>query len=192
MTTLRRIERLWDAKAYPQLLAELLSARPEASPRLHALLERPAAVAALALLRMDELNQPQGDLGTKLVEAILQTQEADGGWGDAPLTALCVRALTCDSGRGLAIDRGLPYLAMLQRPDHLWPAVPMRRMPADPYVSAFVLYCLGHEPRFAAAVRLEQTLDWFEAHWRELDALTLRLWQAVRRRCPRGLHPVAA
>src|SRR6187455_501426 len=115
MQTVRQIQRLWDAKQYPRLARELMAARPEASLRAEAELARSVPVAAMAIIRLDELNQPQVKLSRQLLNCVLLGQEADGGWGDAMTTALCLRALRCSNGHGAAIERGLMYLANLQK-----------------------------------------------------------------------------
>jgi hypothetical protein len=154
MITVKMIERLWKSKSYSTLAKLLLAGRPEASLRLEAeIAASPKACAALALVRLDELSQPHVPLYLRLLKWLLQGQEADGGWGDPLTTAICVRALLAGRGEGLAIDRGIFYLANLQKPEGIWPRVPFRRLPADAYVSAFILLQLGHSPRFRAAVR---------------------------------------
>ena len=132
MITVRQIERLWNANTYPKLLRELLSARPEASLRLEADLQRSTPIAALAMIRLDELSQSYVPLFDRLLRTLLNDQQSDGGWGDPLTTALCLRTLMCDNGQGVAIDRGLTYLANLQKTEGIWPATPIRRMPADP------------------------------------------------------------
>src|SRR5438309_208963 len=82
------------------------------------------------------------------------------------------RALLCGRGDGIAIDRGMEYLANLQKDEGIWPAQPLRRMPADAHVSAFILSQLGDHPTFAESVRLSDALDWFAGHEDEVDAET--------------------
>ena len=113
-----------------------------------------------------------------LIRAIIASQEKDGGWGDVTVTTLCLRALMLGQNTGgEAIRRGLKYLADLQKSDGTWPRIPLRRMPADPAVSSFVLYELADESRFRAAVRFEDAVNWFQANAGELDAEAHRLWQ---------------
>src|SRR5687768_14334307 len=106
MITVRQIERTWNAKEYDRLVRELLGGRPEARYRFEMELTRAPLAAALAVIRLDELAQGYVPLYSRLVRALLSTQEADGGWGDPATTALCCRALACGNGNGLAIDRG--------------------------------------------------------------------------------------
>jgi hypothetical protein len=183
MMTVRQIERLWDAKHLRQLVGELLRGRPEASERAEAELTRVAPAAAMGLVRLEELTQASVPLHERLLQIVLRSQEADGGWGDAMATAVCLRALLCGCGDGLAIERGLEYLAELQRPDGLWPMVPLRRMPGDAYVTAFVLIQLGAEPRFRHSVRLTDAAQWLDQNGREMDADARRLWTHARFRC---------
>ena len=131
MFTVRQIERHWESKAYERLFAELVAARPEASLRLGIDIARPVPAAALAVVRLDELTQSHAKLYPKLIKTVVAAQEADGGWGDLVTTALCLRALLCGQGNGPSIDRGMKYLADLQKSEGIWPNVPIRRMPAE-------------------------------------------------------------
>lgn len=182
MTTIRQIERFWTAREYTTLFRELVAARPEARFRLEVDV-RPALAAAIAAVRLDELAQSHAPLYTRLVRAILAAQEADGGWGDPVTTTLCLRALMCGRGEGVAVERGLVYLANLQKPEGIWPNLPLRRMPADAHVSAFILGQLGDGPAFRAAVRFDQAVQWFRTHVEELDADTAELWSRAALRC---------
>jgi len=182
MITVRQIERHWEAKAYDRLYAELIANRPEASLRLGIDVVRPVPAAALAVIRLDELAQSHAKLYPRLIKIILCAQEADGGWGDLVTTALCLRALLCGDGNGIAIDRGMSYLAGLQKSEGIWPNIPIRRMPADPYVSALVLYQLAEHARFRQAVRLENAVRWFNAHDSWVGDEVRELWQRARTR----------
>jgi hypothetical protein len=121
------------------------------------------------------------------VKSIIAAQEADGGWADLVATALCLRALLCGNGGGQAIDRGLKYLANLQKAQGIWPNVPLRRMPADPYVSALILYQLGDQAKFRQAVHLQDAAAWFAANDSILDDETRALWNRTRIRGRLGL-----
>jgi len=182
MMTVRQIERHWDAKTYDRLMGDLLIARPESAFRLGLDPTWPVASAALAVIRLDELDQSHTKIYPKLIRTILLAQEADGGWGDLVATALCLRALFCGQGNGLAIERGLKYLADLQKTEGIWPNIPIRRMSADPYVSALILYELADKNAFRAAVRLDDAVAWFTANESNLDAPTRDLWQRARTR----------
>jgi len=186
MMTVRQIERHWNARNYGRLLADLLAARPEASLHLGIDMARPpaAAAAALAIIRLDELSQSDRKVHQPLLRAILSAQQADGGWGDFVITALCLRALLCGNGNGIAIERGMKYLADLQKPEGIWPNVPIRRMPADPYVSALILYQLADQPRFRQTIRIGDAVKWFARNQPNLDAESRELWQRASRRCP--------
>lgn len=188
MMTVRQIERYWESKAYGRLFTELLSARPEGSLRLGVNRTSAVPAAALSVIRLDELSQSHVRLYPQLLKTILSAQEADGGWGDLVTTALCLRALFCGNGNGPSIDRGLAYIAGLQKVEGIWPHIPIRRMPADPYVSALLLYQLADQARFRAAVRLDDAAQWFSLHEPSLDAETRNLWNRVRTRC--RLHPM--
>jgi hypothetical protein len=183
MITVRQMERLWQDKSYERLFRELLAARPEASLRLQLELGRSIPTAALAIIRLDELSQAYVPLYSQLVRTVLNDQHSDGGWGDPMTTAICLRALMCGQGHGVAIDRGLLYLANMQKPEGIWPNVPIRRMPADPYVSAFILLQLGDKPSYRQAVRFFNALNWFESNESGLDPDARRMWDRASTRC---------
>jgi hypothetical protein len=189
MITVRHIERLFQAKAYAQLLREMLAGRAENSPRLECELAGAVLAAAMALIRLDELAQSYVPLFAKLLKIVLAAQEADGGWGDPLRTAVCLRALFSSRGQGLAIQRALIYLAQMQKPQGIWPNEPLRRLPADSFVSAYILLQLGSDTRFRQAVRFTDAMDWFEANELTLDFHARRLWNhaAIRSRMHRAI-----
>ena len=198
MTTVRQMERYWTRRQYDKLFDALVENRPEAAFSFDPAGPRCVPAAALALIRLDELSQSHVPLYGVLVRALLAAQGVnDGGWGDPVVTALCVRALMGVRGHGAAIDFGLRYLADLQKAEGAWPAGPLRRMPADPSASAFVLYQLGDRPAFRAGVRFDEALAWFDAHRSSLDAEARRWWDSARLRCrvalpaPRGVSDAA-
>ena len=179
MITTRQIEKLFSARMYQKLLHQLMAMRPESSTRLEMAIGHGIPTAAMAIIRLDELNQGHTSIYSQLVRLLLGAQDADGGWGDPLVTAVCLRALMCGHGEGPAIDRGLSYLASLQRTEGLWPLVPIRRTTADPFISAFILFQLGDDHRFAKAAKLEEAANWFEEHLTELDTETSRLWRSA-------------
>lgn len=183
MVTVRHIEKLWKAGDYSRLVGEMLAGRLEQSLRLENALAGPVSAAAVVLIRLDELNQPHVPLYSRLVRVILEAQDPDGGWKDPLTTAVCLRALMAGRGAGESIDRGLKYLAQLQKTEGAWPSEPIRRMTADPFVSAFILLMLGGEERFRSAVRFTQAIDWFGANSAALDGEAHRLWDHASVRC---------
>lgn len=186
MQTARQIERFWNAKQYDRLARELLAARLESSPRLVGELSRNVPAAALALIRMDELNQSHHPLAQKFIHCILAAQEADGGWGEPLVTALCLRALLCSRGQGVSIERGITYLAAMQKAEGAWPLVPIRRTTEDAFVSAFILFQLASDPTFRATVRFDAAVQWFMQNEAKLDEDTQKLWQRASLRCRVG------
>src|SRR5256885_11974206 len=162
MITVKQIERAWTARQYERLFRDLVACRVEATLNLEFDGGWCTPAAAMALIRMDELSQTYLPMYGKLLRAVLAAQQPDGGWGDLATTALCLRALLCSNGHGLAIDRGLEFLASLQKPDGLWPRFPLRRLPEDPSISSFILLQLGGQPSFQSTVRLADALAWFE------------------------------
>jgi hypothetical protein len=189
MITVRQVERLWNARAYPRLLQELMSVRPEGALRISADVETRSAAAAIALIRLEELNQSHNEMYSTLIKALIAYQQLDGSWTDPLTTALCLRALLAGHGSGPSVDAGLSYLASLQKEEGIWPNEPIRRMPADAYVSVFILYQLSAYEAFRSATRFDDALRWFERNEATLDFPTRQLWQSVRIRCPR--HRIA-
>ena len=120
MTTTRQIERLWGAKTYNRLLGDLLVGRSENLPRVRVDVDTRLASAAIGVVRLDEYNQSHTSFYGTLLRTILSAQQTDGGWGDPMTTALCLRALLCGRGNGLAIQRGCEALANLQELEVNW------------------------------------------------------------------------
>jgi hypothetical protein len=182
MLTSRQVERIWNQGQFQLLSSLCLEMRPEYSARLLADLSGSVPAAALAVIRFDEFGQSHLPLVTRLLRHILAAQEPDGGWGNPLLTALALRALLTCSGDGPAIDRGLASLATLQKDDGLWPRIPVRRMPADPFASAFILLQLSPFSRFRSVVRFRDALHQFEADPFDADAETRQLARILRLR----------
>lgn len=183
MMTVRQIQRLWDRRQYKHLVEDLSAQRVEGLA-VRELADRPAAAAAAwGLIRLEELNQPQVPLCRVLIGAIIARQEADGGWGDVAVTALCLRALSLWDGQGAIVERGMNYLARLQQPTGIWPRIPIRRMSADPLVSAFVMLQLSDNSLFRSTINFAAAVNWFQGHILETDAAAQTLWTHVR---PRG------
>ena len=191
MLTVRHLEREWNAGSYRKLMAELLSARGEATPRLLHDLAKPATVAAMVMVRLDELGQAHVPLFAKLLRTVLAAQESDGGWADPVITALALRALCITNGNGLAVDRGLAYLAALQKENGLWPAEPIRRLTGDTFVTAWILFHLGNNPSFRRLVQYDDALAAMELMEAEHAPETKRLWTRVNRRQLSTRRPVA-
>lgn len=183
MQTLRLIDRLWNSRQYPRLAHELLAARPEFSLRLVNELSKPVPIAALALIRLDELAQSHNALNPRFIRTILAAQQGDGGWGDPLLTALCLRALLLNRGQGPSIQAGLQYLANLQKDSGLWPSVPIRRADHDFFVSAYILFILGDQQPFRLAVRFNEAVAALAQNEPTLDPDAQRLWHRASPRC---------
>ena len=184
MMTVRQIERDWDHRRYDKMFDALVEHRPEGGFPFDRTDARSTPAAAIALIRLDELTQGHVPLYARLVRALLAAQNVnDGGWGDPVVTALCLRALLAGRGNGPSIDFGFRYLADLQKAEGIWPAGPIRRLPADAAASAFVLYQLGDRAEFRNAVRFDDAVSWFETHSSSLDADARRWWASARLRC---------
>ena len=183
MVTVKQIERSWSGQQYERLYRGLVSCRPEADLNLDFDANWSIPAAAIALIRMDELSQSHVPLYRQLLKMLLAAQQIDGGWIDPATTALALRALLCGAGNGLAIERGMAFLANLQKPEGLWPRFPLRRMPEDALVSAFIVFELGGQPAFQSAVRVDDLAAWFDANEPFLDKATRDLWRQAARRC---------
>ena len=183
MITVKQLERTWTAKQYQRLYGELVACRPEAEMPVDFEAGWNLPAAAMAIIRMEELSQSHVPLCRQLLRLILAAQLPEGSWGDLTVTALCLRALLCGQGEGLAIDRGMDFLKRLQKPDGLWPKYPHERMPEDAAVSAFIAYELGDQPAFQAAVRMDDLTDWFTSNEPFLNGDARELWNRAARRC---------
>ena len=71
MITVRQLERLWQEKAFSRMSALLLEMRPESSVRLAQELARPTPIAALAIIRLDELAQAHSPFCSRMIRTIL-------------------------------------------------------------------------------------------------------------------------
>ena len=139
------------------------------------------------LLRLDELTQSQAPVYGQLLRTLISQQHPDGGFGDPATTALCLRALLSCNGSGPAIDAGLTYLANMQKQEGIWPNEPLRRLPADPAASAFILYELSQYPAFRSAIRFFDAVNWFEQNESRLEEPVRRLWNHAALRCQQTL-----
>lgn len=184
MMTIRHIERLFDDHQHRRLYRELIAGRPEATFALEPVLARVVPIAALGMLRLDELSQSHTSLYRRLLNVVLTAQQPDGGWSDPMTTALCIRALLSGGGKGgAAVERALRYLAALQQPKGTWPREPLRRMPLDGFATAFILMQLGDRKPFRCAVHFDDAVDWFSTEAKALDSETRRLWSHAAVRC---------
>jgi hypothetical protein len=190
MTTVRQIDRLWAGKQYRRMLLDVGAGRPD----LLAVAGRmggSVAAAAVAAIRLDELNQAHNPLCAQILRAILALQQADGGWGDPAVTALALRALRANHGGGAAIERGLAYLATLQRDDGAWPDGPIRRLPSDASATAFILVQLGADLMARAALNLDRAVHYLEQNRREPDPAMRKLIERAITRCQTVAHDTA-
>ena len=191
MMTVRQIEKRWDARQYQKLLDELVAARPEAAAMTRLDGGVAVAAAAMAVVRLCELNQSAAPISRQHLRTILAAQEADGGWGEPLVSALCLRALLIDAGAGAAVDAGINYLANLQQTYGSWPRIPIRRMPADAFTTAFILFHLADHPQFRQSVNLPATLAWMTRQEPHLDEDTRHLWFHARLRARVSTRPAA-
>jgi hypothetical protein len=116
MFTISRVAWLWKRKQYEHIVNLCMDLRHEPLLRLQAACRDVAvAAAAAAVIRMEELCLSHAPLCGQLLRFIISQQQADGGWGNPALTELCIRALKCEQGQGLVIDRGIGYLAGVRK-----------------------------------------------------------------------------
>ena len=193
MMTVRQIERLWTGRSFNRLVTELYKGRPESAPRLKKELDSEPAALAMALIRLDELSQAHVPLYRRLLNRLITLQHPDGGWLDPATTALCAKALSLQNGGGVALGNAFRYLAELQKDVGIWPSHPIRRMDADPLVSAFILYHLADHPDFRETVRIDDAINWFEKNAAKADEETATLWRrGSARRRPRFFNSSSA
>jgi hypothetical protein len=153
MLTIRQMERFWEAGDFGRLAGALLAGRGESVRTLLDCSQRVPA-GAWAVIRIDEFGQSFHPMSQRLIRVLLGAQDADGGWGDAATTALVLRALSTSDGTGLAVQRGLGFLAMLQKESGLWPRIPIRRADGDEATTRAVLAHLAHVRGAELAVNL--------------------------------------
>jgi hypothetical protein len=189
MMTVRQIEKRWDARQYQRLLDELVAARPEAVAMTRLDGGVAVAAAALAVVRLSELNQSAAPISSQHLRTILAAQEADGGWGEPLLSAMCLRALLLDAGAGAAVDAAIAYFANLQQSDGAWPRIPIRRMPADAFVTAFILFHLADHAQFRDAVNIPAAMAWMTRQEPQFDDDTRHLWLHARLRARLSTRP---
>jgi len=190
MMTVRQIERLWTAKSYDKLMDSLLRGRWEGEHGREVCGASAVVAGSLAMIRLDELNQSDAPIFRQLLRTVLAAQESDGGWGEVTATVWALRALLIDGGGGAAVERGMAHLAELQQAEGIWPGIPLRRMPADPLVSAFILAELGDSGGFRRRVRFMDAVNWFTVRstlpgdgGRVLDDESRAMWGRARLRC---------
>ncbi|MDW8263074.1 MAG: hypothetical protein RMJ35_11160 [Phycisphaerales bacterium] len=184
MTTIRQLDRLWNAKEHSRLVAEIAVGRPELLAVARHLLG-PVAAAAVGVIRLDELGQAHQPLSGRLIRTLLASQHEDGSWGDLAVTVLALRALRCGGGSGQAVQRALDFLQSQQELTGGWPYQPVGRMPPDPLMTAFVLLTLADDPMIAARLSFPAAAAWLRGQLARLDAPIRRLAERAIRRVHR-------
>ena len=160
MMTVKHMQRLWRAGRFGKLLADVTEGR--GGPTWDAMAARggrPAAAAA-CLVRLDDLGQGHVAFAGEQRAALADAQQPGGDWGDAALTAACVRALSTRAGPGDAARRGLAALADAQRADGAWSATLIKRLPGDVDATLAVVEHLTHVPLVADRPSLDGAFDW--------------------------------
>lgn len=159
MLTVKQMERLWNLKAYSRLIDELCIGRAEAVGGIRQLINGPIATAALIVIRLHELLQSHQPFASRMVRFLVGSQASDGGFEDVVSTALVIRALASDRGQGSVLDSAIRFLDLLQKEDGQWPREPLRRMPGDPAVTAFVLLQLIESRLPQSEPLIDRTVD---------------------------------
>ena len=187
MLTISMLGRLWRTARYRQIVRQVCEGRPEGCLSLDDRLGGPTGAAALALLRLGELNQFRLPLAAELRERVLMSQAGDGGWGTtssgkAMLTALCVRSLgdvsratasAMEERNGAAVRRGMDWLAGS-----------VNRWGEDPFECGFVLLELGRNEAFRRRLPIAKLMHrgrLWQAQTREEDVRLV--WSRCRLRC---------
>lgn len=159
MTTVRQMQSWMSDGQHGRAIAELSQFRGDLPAEIVRELNGSAiAAVALAAIRLQELNQQRTTLYRGLLARLVGLQLADGGWGDVLPSALAIRALLGDaSTRGDAI-RGIDWLCGQQKDDGSLSREPIRRLPGETMVTAFVLAHLSRSSEFAMRFRIEAAL----------------------------------
>jgi len=172
MTTIRQINGLWSEGRTRQLVAELTRYRPDFPPTLiDALASNPLAAAALAMIRLQELDQTLLATYDGLKRKLLDAQENDGSFGSIAVTVLACRALLTEASASESLRKGLEYLSLTQREDGGFPIDAPRRLPADLMNTALCIYHLSRDDRAKRALRFEAAGRWLADH--RMDASPL-------------------
>lgn len=166
MLTHRQIDRLWEQQDYRRLFTGLSIGRSEFPAEVVSeLADHPVATAALAAMRLCELNQLNAPVFARLINFVITQRGQDLMWGSTMLTALCLRALAgCSSlpqhTGETDFRESSEELARLQKDDGSFPAEPVRRLVGDPATTAFIVAVLGDEEPFADLFQLNDALQW--------------------------------
>ncbi|MFT3786099.1 MAG: hypothetical protein QM770_08035 [Tepidisphaeraceae bacterium] len=163
MTTIRQINGMMNDGQTRKLVQELTRYRADVPAAVAGDLEgSPVAAAALAAIRLLEIDQTHMPVFTQLLGRLLKTQTADGSWddGDPFVTALAARALLGWPETRPAALRAIAFLTGLQRDDGSFPRTGPRRLPGDALATAFVLVQLAEFADFAESIRLGAALFW--------------------------------
>lgn len=172
MTSVRQIDGLWSEGRTRQLVTELTRFRPDFPASLIDSLSSSAVVAAaLAMMRLQELDQTLFASYEGLERKLLASQAEDGSFGSIPVTALACRALLVEPTSSEALRKGLEYLGSMQREDGSFPIDSPRRLPGDLLTTALCIYHLSRDDRAKRALRFELAGRWLADH--RMDALPL-------------------
>jgi hypothetical protein len=198
MITVRQIERLFQARDYKRLMVQCAAGRVEHNPPAGGAIGHdrqvdfgdgcgstlPAVASAVAVLRLDELNQGHAPVVRSLLAEVLRLQRPDGSWGDPVSTVLCWRALVRGGVQPARAELAIDWLASHQREDGGWASGASSRMPSDLPTTAIVLLHLASEISGHDRVRLDEARELLGRWEIDLDDPHRRLARTARLKRP--------
>lgn len=206
MLTAHVIDRLIFAADTHRLVQSLADNGMVCPLPLRARLSHPAAAHGLALRRLAQLTYGPTPTSRRLVADLLDRQQPDGSFpGSSDRDPLATAAVAAAFDALLADhplddpavlvnprDRALAALAAMQQPDGTFAGPDDRTEQDRQLTSAFVLFLLGHDDAFRAAVRLADLLSYFDEHAGRLDPEITDLLEMSRPHTEPGLQLTAA
>lgn len=183
MTSVRQIDGLWSEGRTRQLVTELTRFRPDfPASMIDSVSSSPVVAAALAMVRLQELDQTLLASYEGLKRKLLASQAADGSFGSIPITVLACRALLAEPTGAEALRKGLEYLGLIQREDGGFPVDELRRLPSDLLATALCIYHLSRDDRAKRALRFEAAGRWLADHRMDASPLDRAFVQVTLRR----------
>lgn len=197
MLSAHRLERLFRAGQFSQMLREMLENGLEVPFPLHVRLGQTAVAAVgLGLRRTLELSYGPRPETFIMARRLIHEQGEDGSFhGDPLATAVAAAALDAliedshtYSGMDAADrselestrDRALSALAGMQCEDGLFQYGDDRTDQDRALVAAFIAWQLASCDAFHATVRVADLFDWFDRNESRLDTATQRMWSLAR------------
>ena len=206
MLTAHVIDRLVNGDDAHRLIVSLADNGMVCPLPMQARLAHPAAAHGLALRRLAQLTYGSSPVSRRLVDDLLVRQNADGSFpGSADRDPLATGAVAAAFDALLADhptddpavlggvrDRALNALAGMQQDEGLFAGADDRTKQDRQLTSAFILFLLGHDDAFRAAVHFCDLMNYFDEHQASLDADTVKLLEMSRLHIEPTLHRSAA